>query len=343
MSVFSSEHFDHHEHVAFCSDRDSGLRAIIAVHNTNRGPSLGGCRMWPYDSEDEAVADVLRLSRGMTYKSAIANLPLGGGKSVIIGDPQTDKTPQLFAAMGRFVDSLGGRYIAAEDVGISVADIDIIRSQTRYAAGTSEGSGNPSPSTAQGVFVGLRAAVAFKLHRGSLDGLKVAVQGLGSVGYALCEHLAEAGATLFVTDIKDESVDRAVRELGATAVGLDEIYGLDADVFAPCALGAVINDDTVPQLKASIVAGAANNQLDGDRHGQALTDLGILYAPDYVLNAGGVIRIASEGPTINAADVPALIDGIDATLMEIFTRAEAEGRPTNLIADRLAEERFERV
>jgi len=175
MSVFSSEHFDHHEHVAFCSDRDSGLRAIIAVHNTNRGPSLGGCRMWPYDSEDEAVADVLRLSRGMTYKSAIANLPLGGGKSVIIGDPQTDKTPQLFAAMGRFVDSLGGRYIAAEDVGISVADIDIIRSQTRYAAGTSEGSGNPSPSTAQGVFVGLRAAVAFKLHRGSLDGLKVAV------------------------------------------------------------------------------------------------------------------------------------------------------------------------
>jgi len=343
MSVFSSEHFDHHEQVVFCSDRDSGLRAIIAVHNTNRGPSLGGCRMWPYDSEDAAIADVLRLSRGMTYKSAIANLPLGGGKSVIIGDPQTDKTPQLFEAMGRFVDSLGGRYIAAEDVGISVADIDIIRAQTRYAAGTSSGSGNPSPSTAQGVFVGIRAAVAFKLHRGSLNGLKVAVQGLGSVGYALCERLAESGAMLYVTDIKDESVVRAVRELGATAVGPEEIYGLDVDVFAPCALGAVINDDTVRQLNASIVAGAANNQLEGDRHGQALADLGILYAPDYVLNAGGVIHIASEGPTIDAADVPALIEGIDATLMEIFTRAEAEGRPTNVIADRLAEERFGRI
>ncbi len=343
MSVFSSKHFDHHEQVVFCCDQASGLRAIIAIHNTNRGPSLGGCRMWPYDSEDEAVADVLRLSRGMTYKSAIANLPLGGGKSVIIGDPLTDKTPQLFAAMGRFVDSLGGRYIAAEDVGIDVADIDIIRTQTRHAAGTSDGSGDPSPSTAQGVFVGIRAAVAFKLHRGTLAGLKVAVQGLGSVGYVLAELLAAAGATLFVTDIKDDSVARAVRELGATAVGLDEIYGLDVDVFAPCALGAVINNQTVPRLKARIVAGAANNQLAGSPHGQALTDLGILYAPDYVLNAGGVIRIASEGPTIDAADVPALIEGIEATLMEIFTRAEAEGRPTNQIADRLAEERFARV
>ncbi len=343
MSVFDSDHFDDHEQVVFCSDEESGLQAIIAVHNTTRGPSLGGCRMWPYANATEAMADVLRLSRGMTYKSAIANLPLGGGKSVIIGDPATDKTPQLFEAMGRFVDSLGGRYIVAEDVGISVDDIDIVRSQTPHAAGTSGGSGNPSPSTAYGVFLGVQAAVAFRLHRSSFKGLRVAVQGLGSVGYSLCQQLAAQGAELFVADIKKESVARAVRELGATAVEPGAIYGLDVDVFSPCALGAAINDDTIRQLKASIVAGAANNQLAGPQHGQALADLGILYAPDYVLNAGGVIRVASEGPGVAEEDVPALIEGIHGTLMEIFTRAEAEGRPTNVIADRLAEERFAKL
>jgi leucine dehydrogenase len=343
MSVFESGHFDSHEQVVFCCDDSSGLKAIIAVHNTNRGPSLGGCRMWPYQCEEQAIADVLRLSRGMTYKSAIANLPLGGGKSVIIGDPAKAKSREMFEAMGRFVDSLGGRYIVAEDVGISVDDIDVIRSQTRFAAGTSNGSGDPSPSTAYGVYLGIRAAVAFRLHRGNLSGLKVAVQGLGHVGYALARHLADAGAELYVTDIHEENVARAVKELGATAVACDDIYGLDVDVFAPCALGAVINDDTVRQLKAQIVAGAANNQLAEGRHGQALADLGILYAPDYVLNAGGVIHVASEGSAIRRDQVKTLIEGIDATLMEIFTRAEAEGRPTNEIADRLAEERFEKI
>ncbi|MCP4327368.1 MAG: Glu/Leu/Phe/Val dehydrogenase [Alphaproteobacteria bacterium] len=343
MSTFSSDHFENHEQVVFCCDHESGLRAIIAIHNTNRGPSLGGCRMWPYESEEHAIADVLRLSRGMTYKSAIANLPLGGGKSVIIGDPQKHKSRQLFEAMGRFVDSLGGRYIVAEDVGISVEDIDIIRSQTRYAAGHSGGSGNPSPSTAYGVFLGIRAALAFRHHRSSFKGLKVAVQGLGSVGYALCEYLAAEGAELFVTDIKEESIARAVQELGATAVAPEDIYGLDVDIYAPCALGAVINDDTLHNIKAKIIAGAANNQLAADRHGQALADLGILYAPDYVLNAGGVISVASEGPRVDKSDVPDLIEGIYDTLMEIFARAEAEGRPTNVIADRLAEERFAKV
>ena len=343
MTVFNTRDFDHHEQVVFCSDEDSGLRAIIAIHNTNRGPSLGGLRMWPYESEDDAVADVLRLSRGMTYKSAVANLPLGGGKSVIIGDPKTDKSPALFEAMGEAVDRLGGRYIVAEDVGIEVSDIDIIRSRTPYAAGTSAGAGNPSPKTAYGVFTGMRAAMRFKLGRGSFNGVKVAVQGLGHVGYALAEMLAADGAELFVTDINEKAVKKAVAELGAVAVGLDDIYDQDVDIFAPCALGAIVNDDTIRRLTASIVAGAANNQLATSAHGQALADLGILYAPDYVINAGGVIHVASEGPILNEDEAMRLIDGIDDTLIEIFTRAEAEGRPTDQIADRLAEERFEKL
>jgi len=343
MSVFESPHFDNHEQVVFCCDAESGLKAIIAIHNTNRGPSLGGCRMWAYDNEADALADVMRLSRGMTYKSAVANLPLGGGKSVIIGDSNADKSKQLFEAMGRFVDSLSGRYIVAEDVGIDVEDIDIVRSQTPYAAGTSTGAGNPSPSTARGVFVGIQAAVQFKFGRSTFGELKAAVQGLGHVGYEVARHLAEAGAQLFVTDIDKDAIASAERELKATAVGIDEIYGLDVDLFVPCALGAIVNDDTIRQLKCQVVAGAANNQLAAERHGQALADLGILYAPDYVINAGGVIHVASEGPVIDAADVPRLIDGIHDTLTEIFVRAEAEGRPTNIIADRLAEERFARV
>jgi len=343
MGIFESSHFDHHEQVVFCNDDATGLRAIIAIHNTNRGPSLGGCRMWPYGSEDEAIADVLRLSRGMTYKSAVANLPLGGGKSVVIGDPRKDKSPALFESLGRFIDSLGGRYIVAEDVGTDVADLDAIRSNTRFAAGTSSGVGNPSPSTALGVFVGIEAAIRFGLHKGTCAGLRMAVQGLGHVGYDVARRLAEAGAKLYVTDVDQSAVSRAADELGATPVSPNEIYDADADIFVPCALGAILNDDTVDRLKARIVAGAANNQLAAPRHGQALFDRGIFYAPDYVINAGGVIHIASEGPGISRKDVSRLINGIGDTLTEIFARSEAEGLPTNLVADRLAEERFARI
>jgi leucine dehydrogenase len=256
MPVFAHPEFDGHQEVVFGHESESGLNAIIAIHNTNRGPALGGCRMWPYASEAEALTDVLRLSRGMTYKSALADLPLGGGKAVIIGDPHTDKSEALFLAMGRFVDSLGGRYISAEDVGVSVEDVDIMARVTKHVAGTcTAGAGDPSPATAYGVLVGIRAAVAHKLGRNSLDGLRVAIQGVGHVGYYLCRQLAEAGAKLVVTDIDREAVRRVETEFHAQPVAPDEIYGVDGEVFAPCALGAVINDETIAQLKASIVAG----------------------------------------------------------------------------------------
>jgi len=349
MAVFSSPAFDNHEQVAFFSDPASGLRAIIAIHNTNRGPALGGCRMWPYTSEDEAIRDVLRLSRGMTYKSAVSNLDLGGGKAVIIGNARTDKTPALLHAMGRAVDRLGGRYIVAEDVGTSVEDIRIIGEQTPHVAGivdkqTRDGgvrSGDPSPATAHGTFFGLRAAVKYKLGRDDLEGLKVAIQGVGNVGYRLAKQLHEAGAKLWVSDIYEDNLLRAADTLGATIVGPDDIYGQDVDVFAPCALGAVINDATLPQLRAKIVAGAANNQLSEDRHGKELMGRGILYAPDYVINAGGIIDISYErGGSYDRDAAVAHMEGIYDTLIEIFERSTAEGLPTNLIADFVAEERF---
>ena len=294
MSVYAHKEFDDHQQIAFFNDRKSGLRAIIAVHNTNLGPALGGCRMWPYSSEEEALNDVLRLSRGMTYKSAIANLKLGGGKAVIIGDPRTEKSDALLYAMGDFIEGLGGRYITAEDSGTSVKDILKMGERTSYVSGVDKASdhgGDPSPSTAYGVFVSLREAVTYKLGRSNLKGLKVAIQGLGNVGYRLAEYLHEAGALLYVTDIIQASVDRAVRELGATGVTGDEIFGLDVDVFAPCALGAAINDKTIGQLKAGIIAGAANNQLATVDHGHQLHKKGILYTPDYVVNAGGIIDV----------------------------------------------------
>ncbi len=349
MAVFGSPVFDNHEQVAFFCDPESGLRAIIAIHNTNRGPALGGCRMWPYTSEDEAIRDVLRLSRGMTYKSAVSNLDLGGGKAVIIGNARTDKTPELLRAMGRAVDRLGGRYIVAEDVGTSVEDIRIIGEETAHVAGivdkqTRAGgirSGDPSPATAHGAFFGLRAAVKHKLGHDDLLGLKVAIQGVGNVGYRLAKQLHEAGAKLFVSDIYEDNLLRAADDLGATIVGADDIYGQDVDVFAPCALGAVINDATLPQLRAKIVAGAANNQLSEDRHGKELMGRGILYAPDYVINAGGIIDISYErGGRYDRDAAVAHMEGIYDTLIEIFERSTAEGLPTNLIADIVAEERF---
>ena len=349
MAVFSLSDFADHEQVVFVSDDKSGLKAIIAVHNSKLGPALGGCRMWPYASEEEAVRDVLRLSRGMTYKSAMANLKLGGGKSVIIGNPRTHKTPELLAAFARALEQLNGRYIAAEDSGTSVADMKYMTQFTQHVAGIHDKpsdagtrSGDPSPATAYGSFIGIKAAVKERLGRDSLDGLRVAVQGVGNVGFDLARQLKEAGAQLWVTDIHREPLVQAGKELGATVVAPDEIFGLDVDVFAPCALGAILNDTTIPQLKASIVAGAANNQLAEARHGVELMKRGILYAPDYVINAGGIIDVYHERIGFDRAVLLKHIEGIHDNLMEVFERARKEERPTGEVADAIAEERFQR-
>ncbi len=349
MAVFSLSDFADHEQVVFVSDDKSGLKAIIAVHNSNLGPALGGCRMWPYASEEEAVRDVLRLSRGMTYKSAMAKLKLGGGKSVIIGNPRTHKTPELLAAFARALEQLNGRYIAAEDSGTSVADMKYMAQLTRHVAGihdkpSDEGtrSGDPSPATAYGSFIGIKAAVKERLGRDSLDGLRVAVQGVGNVGFDLARQLKDAGAQLWVTDIHREPLVQAGRELGATVVAPEEIFGLDVDVFAPCALGAILHDATIPQLKAKIVAGAANNQLAEARHGLELMKRGILYAPDYVINAGGIIDVYHERIGFDRRALLEHIEGIHDNLMEVFERARKEERPTGEVADAIAEERFKR-
>ena len=348
MSVFSHIEFDHHEQVVYGHDRASGLKAIIAIHNRNLGPALGGCRMWPYASDEEALRDVLRLSRGMSYKSALARLPLGGGKAVIIGNPHTGKSEALFQAMGDFVDSLGGRYITAADSGTGVAEMQIMAERTRHVAGAGQReafgggmrNGDPSPSTAYGVFIGLQAAVRHRLGRDDLKGLKVAIQGVGQVGFGLARQLKEASAELWVTDIVPANVRRAVEQLGATAVGQNDIYGLEVDVFAPCAMGAIINPQTLEALRAPVIAGAANNQLAAAELAEELRRRGCLYAPDYAINAGGIIDVCYERNGGSTAELKAHIEGIGATLAEIFQRAEREGATTTVIADRLAEERL---
>lgn len=348
MTVFSHPEFDAHEQVCFHHDANSGLRAIIAVHNTRLGRALGGCRMWPYVSEHAAVTDVLRLSRGMTYKAAMAGLPQGGGKSVIIGDPRHDKSAALIDAMGRFVEAQGGRYVIAEDSGTNVDDMRRIAAVTRHVGGLADPSaadgrtGDPSPATAEGVFIGLQAAVRFALQRDQLAGLRVAIQGVGNVGYRLARQLSAAGAQLWVTDLHQPAVDRCVAEFGATAVAMDAIHALEVDVFAPCALGAALNDRTIPELRARVVAGAANNQLAAPRHDHALRARGIVYAPDYVINAGGIIDIYYEGPSYDAATVRAHLARIGSTLADIFERARTESRPTGEVADLMAREIFMR-
>ncbi len=340
MPVFGSKSFDDHEQVVFCRDVDSGLKAIIAIHDTTLGPALGGARMWPYASEDEAVEDALRLARGMTYKAALAGIALGGGKSVIIGDPARDKSEALWLAFGRFVDSLGGRYIVAEDVGTSVEDIEIVRRATPHSAGLASASGDPSGATAFGVYQGILAAVACKLGREGVSGLTCAVQGLGHVGMRLCDYLARDGAELVVSDINADRVAEAVSRYGATAVAPERIHAVAADVFVPCALGAVINDRTIPELGAAVVAGSANNQLAEDRHGAALAERGILYAPDYVINAGGVINVSYERTGYDRDRAFNHAARIRRTLESLFAKAAAEGTPTNVMADRIARERI---
>lgn len=283
-----------HELVAYFYDQASGLKAIIAVHSTKLGPALGGCRVWPYESEEAALNDVLRLSKGMTYKSAAMGLPLGGGKAVIIINERRETTPEMWEAFGRAVDSLGGKYITAEDVGTKPEHLEIVRRMTKHVVGLPDTSGDPSPVTAFGVFNGMKACLEHVYGTDSFEGRTIAVQGLGAVGMSLCRHLHEAGARLVVTDLGQERVNRAVSEFGAEAVAPDDIYGVECDVFAPCALGAVLNDETIPQLKARIVAGSANNQLAEHRHGDMLRERGVLYAPDFIINGGGVINVYHE-------------------------------------------------
>ena len=337
MAFFDLADFDDHEQVVFCSDEASGLKAIIAIHNTKLGPAIGGCRMWNYASDEEALVDALRLSKGMTYKNAMAGLTMGGGKSVIIGDAKTIKSEALFKAFGEALNRLNGRYLSAEDVNITTDDIAITNTVTPFVTGTEGKSGNPGPFTALGTFLGIKASVKHKFNRDDLTGLKVAVQGLGSVGYGLCEHLHKAGAILFVTDINQAALDKAATQLNATIVGLDEIYDQDVDVYAPCALGASINDNTISRLKAKIVAGCANNQLAEKRHDQALVDNGILYAPDYVINAGGIINVSFEEDYCIEKSTKK-VEEIYDTLLDVFTKADEQNRPTGIIADEMARE-----
>jgi len=340
VAVFDLVDFDNHEQVVYCSDEASGLKAIIAVHSTALGPAAGGCRFWDYASDAEALKDVLRLSKGMTYKNAMAGLKLGGGKGVIIGNPKNLKSDALFKAFGNAVNNLNGRYYTAEDVNITTGDMAIVNQSTEFVSGLEGKSGNPGPFTALGTFLGIKAAVKFKLGKDELTGVKVAVQGLGSVGYSLCEKLHQAGAELIVTDINQAALDKAATELNAKVVGLDEIYSQDVDVFSPCALGASIDDNSIAQLKAVIIAGCANNQLAEARHDQILLDKGILYAPDYVINAGGIINVALEiYPEPYCADsATALVENIYNTLMTVFETAASKNMPTGIIADEMAQE-----
>ncbi len=339
------EQYDY-EQLVFCQDKQSGLKAIIAIHDTTLGPALGGTRMWTYESEEAAIEDALRLARGMTYKNAAAGLNLGGGKTVIIGDPRKDKNEEMFRAFGRYIQGLNGRYITAEDVGTTVEDMDIIHDETDFVTGISPAfgsSGNPSPVTAYGVYKGMKAAAKAAFGTDSLEGKTVAVQGVGNVAYNLCRHLHEEGAKLIVTDINKEAVERAVAEFGARAVDPDDIYSQECDIYAPCALGATINDDTIPQLKAKVIAGAANNQLKETRHGDQIHDMGIVYAPDYVINAGGVINVADELYGYNSERALKKVEGIYGNIERVLEISKRDRIPTYLAADRLAEERIERM
>jgi leucine dehydrogenase len=336
------EQYDY-EQLIFCQDRNTGLKAIIGIHDTTLGPALGGTRLWNYESEEAAITDVLRLARGMTYKNAAAGLNLGGGKTVIIGDPDKIKSEELFRVFGRYVEGLAGRYITAEDMNVNTQDLAYVNDETDYVVGLEGKSGNPSPVTAFGVFRGILAAVNEVYGSDDLTGKVVAVQGLGSVGYHVCKHLHEAGAKLYVTDIRKESIARVVNELGATAVDPDEIYKIECDVFTPCAMGAVINDFTVPQLKCRIVAGSANNQLAEPRHGDMLTEKGILYIPDFVINSGGVINVYEEIKGYDKERALNRASTIYDSVKRIIEISKRDNIPTYQAADRMAEERMAKM
>ena len=335
-----------HEEVIFFSEPSCGLKAIVAIHDTTLGPALGGTRMWPYASEEEAIEDVLRLSKGMTYKASVSGLNLGGGKAVIIGDPKKDKSEALFRAYGRFIESLNGRYITAEDVNISVKDIDDVYTETNYVCGiakASGGSGNPAPYTALGVFRGMEAS-ATKVW-GSRESIKdkvVGIQGVGSVGIELAKLVTDAGGKLIFTDISEDNITRMKAKFPtAEYIAPEDFYGANMDIYAPCALGATVNDETIPQFKCKIINGAANNQLSEDRHGQVLKDKGILYSPDYLINAGGLMNVSIEFEGWNDYKSRRMIDTIYDTTLDIFKISEDQNIPVNEAADVLAEKRLD--
>ncbi|WP_322550091.1 Glu/Leu/Phe/Val dehydrogenase dimerization domain-containing protein [Flavobacterium psychraquaticum] len=343
--VFGQVSFDGHEQVVFCHDKDTGLKAIIGVHNTVLGPALGGTRMWNYTNEWEALNDVLRLSRGMTFKNSLSGLNLGGGKAVIIGDAKTLKTPELMTRFGQFVDSLSGKYITAEDVGMETKDMDIVNKVTKYVAGISVengGSGNPSPITAYGVFMGMKAAAKYKFGTDNLEGKKVLVQGIGHVGEVLVEHLTKSGAIVTITDINEERVHQIGAKYGAKIFTGDDLYAADVDIYAPCALGATINDETINKFKAKVIAGAANNQLANEAvHGKLLKEKGILYAPDFLINAGGVINVYSEIVHWSKEQVIEKTENIYNTALDIFNLADANNITTHQAAFTMAQKRID--
>ncbi len=343
--VFGQLSFDGHEQVVFCHDKDTGLKAIIGIHNTILGPALGGTRMWKYSNEWEALNDVLRLSRGMSFKSSISGLNLGGGKAVIIGDAKTEKTPELMRKFGEFVHSLSGKYITAEDVGMETKDMDTVRDVTPYVTGISEargGSGNPSPITAYGVYMGMKAAAKYQFGTDNLDGKKVLVQGIGHVGEVLVKHLTEDGAIVTISDINEDRLNQVGSKYGAKIFTGTELYSADVDIYAPCALGATINDDTIQKIKAKVIAGAANNQLANEViHGNILKEKGILYAPDFLINAGGVINVYSELAKLTKAEVMEKTENIYHTSLEIFKHAEMNNITTHQAALSIAQKRID--
>ena len=343
--VFGQPSFNDHEQVVFCHDKDTGLKAIIGIHNTVLGPALGGTRMWKYANEWEALNDVLRLSRGMTYKSAISGLNLGGGKAVIIGDAKTDKTPEMITRFGQFVNSLSGKYITAEDVGSTTADMDLIRDVTPHVTGISEsrgGSGNPSPVTAYGVYMGMKAAAMHQFGSNNLDGIKVLVQGTGHVGETLIDYLTKEGALVQISDISEERMQYIAGKYGATIFAGDDVYSADVDIYAPCALGATINDATINKIRAKVIAGAANNQLAVEQvHGKLLMDKGIAYAPDFLINAGGIINVYGEIVGYGKEEALKRTENIYNTTLEIFHHAEANGITTHQAAMQIAQKRVD--
>ena len=346
MELFDAVADGGHEQVVFCHNAETGLRGIVAIHDTTLGPALGGVRMWPYASEAEALTDALRLARGMTYKNALAGLHLGGGKAVIIGDSKRDKSEALMRSFGRFLDSLGGRYITAEDVGMTETDMEYILRETQWVVGNSTvrgGSGDPSPFTAQGTVAGIRAALRERFGRGEVAEFSYAVQGAGHVGQELIRLLREHDVRVYVSDVDPELVQRAVDDFGCEPVEPEAIYATDAEVFCPCALGGIINDETLPRLRCQIVAGAANNQLADEAAGNALHERGIVYAPDYAINAGGVMNVSLELEGYSAERAHAMVERIEDTLASIFERARREGIPTWQAADAEAERRIEGV
>ncbi len=346
MDLFETISKTEHEEVVFCHNKDAGLRAIIAIHNTTLGPALGGLRMWPYKTEQDALNDVLRLSRGMSYKAAVSGLNLGGGKSVIIGDPSRDKSEALFRSLGRFIDSLNGRYITAEDVGIDVNDMEYVFQETENVVGVHQvhgGSGDPSPFTAFGTVQGIRASLQYKYGNENVGDYSYAVQGVGHVGYELVKLLRNEGAKVFISDINEKAVQTCVDELGAEAVGLDEIYDVDGDVFVPSALGGIVNQETIDRFKFEVICGSANNQLADEDAGDELYKRGIIYAPDYAVNAGGLMNVSIEFEGYNRERAKRMMRTIYYNVGQIFKISDRDEIPTWKAADRMAEERINEI